>query len=982
MPPRKPVPRQAAQHTTPSATVPPVSAAEQIATQNSNFDQARSNLFTTAGTTSATISHDAIQAMPQGANQPVERVLLQAPGVSQDSASSGLFHIRNDHANAQFRINGIMLPDGVTGFSSFLDTALVGNLSLVTGALPAEYGQRTTGLIDITTRNDLFNNSGSVSYYGGSRNTIQPSFDYGGTFGANCPAPNGSTAKQAPPACTGGVQYFFSGRYLATTEGIENPLPSLNAIHDFSQQEKGFAYLSTFVDPNTRLSLIAGTSTANFQIPNSPGVPSVLTSAFGVPGATFDSTKVNENQYENTQFGVLALQRSVGGFDGQLSYFTRYDQLHFKPDPTGDLLINGIASDISRQSYTNGMQGDASYLLTPAHTLRAGFTVSAEQTWVDNTSLVESTAAPGGAAGNEPPFPITDDVAKLGWLAGVYVQDEWKITDTLTMNAGLRFDQMWQFVNANQLSPRLSFTYKPFDNTTFHAGYARYFTPPNLVEAAPANIALFNGTTGQSASGGTSPVLPERSHYFDAGADQKIPLRCTTATAKDCSTLELGLDAYYKIATDLLDNGQFGQALVLSGFNYAHAVSQGIEFSVKYNDRGFQAYGNLAVAQEKATQVVSNQFLFDNATAQADLGGLTEFQYIQSHWIYTDHNQFVTGSAGLAYKFCNHESMPGERWWDTLCGTRVSADMFYGSGLRTGDANTGSQPPYAQFNAGISHEFSQPDGKPLTVRFDVVNIFDTIYQIRNGSGIGVFASQYGPRRGYFIGISKKIGAADPGKPETAYAGDRSSSPLRATQSFYDWTGLYLGLNAGYAGATVPDTVSGGGLDGTGSVRVPGGIGGAQIGYNYQVGDWVAGFEADFDGTMATKSSATIVGTAGVTNGAVQIPWIATLRGRFGYAFDNYLIYATAGGAATQLNSTINAGAVGSSSTSNTAGGWTAGGGLEAGLTRNLSVRAEYLYLSTGTINAAQIAATSPPPLVAVTSRVQDNLVRGGVNYRF
>ena len=55
---------------------------------------------------------------------------------------------------------------------------------------------------------------------------------------------------------------------------------------------------------------------------------------------------------------------------------------------------------------------------------------------------------------------------------------------------------MWQYVDANQLSPRLSFTYKPFEYTTFHAGYARYFTPPVLVEAAPANIALFNNTTG------------------------------------------------------------------------------------------------------------------------------------------------------------------------------------------------------------------------------------------------------------------------------------------------------------------------------------------------------------------------------------------------------------------------------------------------------------------------------------------------------
>jgi hypothetical protein len=93
-----------------------------------------------------------------------------------------------------------------------------------------------------------------------------------------------------------------------------------------------------------------------------------------------------------------------------------------------------------------------------------------------------------------------------------------------------------------------------------------------LVEAAPANIALFRNTTGAPSQFLEDPVLPERSHYFDAGVSQKIPLGCSSlaplmfsqapAEERDCGTLEIGVDAYYKIATDLLDNGNFGQALV------------------------------------------------------------------------------------------------------------------------------------------------------------------------------------------------------------------------------------------------------------------------------------------------------------------------------------------------------------------------------------------------------------------------------------
>jgi outer membrane receptor protein involved in Fe transport len=755
---KKPAKNQAAQQPAPASEqpaseTPEAVAARQLAEEAKTFDAARSNIFTTIGTTSYEISHDDIQSLPQGVNQPVEKVLLEAPGVSQDSAASGLLHVRNDHANVQFRINGVMLPDGVTGFGSILETNLIGTISLVTGALPAEFGLRTVGLVDITTRTDVFNNSGSISPYGGSRGTFAPLLEYGGTSGGNCgsatPAPG-----MSPANCFPGVQYYFTGRYLQTLEGIENATPSVNPIHDFSQQEKGFGYISGFIDNSTRLSLIMGTAVNNFQIPDRPGQPvgqmgnPPVTAAFGI--SNFDSSQLNENQTEVTHYGVLALQKSVNGFDGQLAYFTRYNALEFTPDVVGDLLLNGIASQVTRTSYTNGIQGDGSFQVNPANTVRAGFTVSGEHAKVQNSSFVEPCTVCNGSD-NGAQEGILDSTSKIGWLMGVYVQDEWKIIDQLTMNAGLRFDQMYQYVDANQLSPRISFTYKPSENTTWHAGYARYFTPPVLVEAAPANIALFRNTTGSPSQFLEDPVLPERSHYFDAGVSQKIPLACSSlaplmltppaAGERDCGTLEVGVDAYYKIATDLIDNGNFGQALVLSAFNYAKAYNEGVELKAKFTSGNFQAYGNIAAAQQEATDVVSNQYLFDNTTPLADLGGLTQFQYIQSHYIYTDHTQILTGSAGISYL------------WN---GTRFSADMFYGSGLRSGDANIGHEQPYAQFNTGITHEFTGGNMKPLTLHFDVVNVLDTLYQIRSGTGIGVFAPQYGPRRGFFAGLSQKF----------------------------------------------------------------------------------------------------------------------------------------------------------------------------------------------------------------------------------
>ena len=194
---------------------------------------------------------------------------------------------------------------------------------------------------------------------------------------------------------------------------------------------------------------------------------------------------------EKYKFGVLALQKSVNDVDLQLAYFTRTSSVQFTPDLIGDLMFNGVATNVYRGSVANGIQADGAFRLNEAHTMRAGRLASMEKTTVSSVNqLLPIDGTTGTQIYPDIPFTAIDTSVLLGWLGGVYVADEWKLTDRLTLNTGMRFDQMWQYVNANQLSPRVSLTYNPIDGTTFHAGFARNFTPPTQVIAAPGQYRL------------------------------------------------------------------------------------------------------------------------------------------------------------------------------------------------------------------------------------------------------------------------------------------------------------------------------------------------------------------------------------------------------------------------------------------------------------------------------------------------------------
>jgi outer membrane receptor protein involved in Fe transport len=665
--------------------------------KSKEFDESRDrDLLPKFGASIFSIDEQDIETLPQGKNTPLDKVLLQAPGVSYDSAASNPdFHVRNEYANVQYRINGIQLPDGVSGLGPVLETGFVGNLNLLDGALPAQYGLRTAGVVDITAKAS-FEPGGNLDLYAGSWDTVSPSVEYGGSAGS--------------------TQFFLTGRYLQSDQGLENAMPTADPIHDRTAQSKFFGYGSTIFGDSDRLTYIAGASIGRFQIPDLVGLAPL--GDFG-PSAS-SSTQLNENETDRLFFGILALQTKHGSLDTQLSIFTRYASVDFVPDVYDDLVFNNVASNVVRKSLASGLQFDAADRLGDNQVLRAGVGFGVEQTQVDDLA----TVLPLGINGVPLPDPVmrNDYDSKHGWNLGAYLQDEWTIRPGLTLNTGLRFDELEQFVSASQLSPRVALVYKPFADTSLHAGASRYFTPPMQAQATPSKLALFQNTTQQPAIGLYDPVLPERADYFDVGVDQQL-----------LQKLSVGIDAYYKRATDQLDDGQFGQAVVLEQFNHGRGFSRGVELKLNVQQGGLRAYANVSHEVTEAQGLVSNQYLFTNPA---------EFAYLANHYAYTSDAQTISASMGSSY-----------RWG----ASRASLDAIYGSGLRTGFANLDHVPGYTQCNFALAHEFhAWKNRKPLNLRLSVVNLFDRSYLLRSGTGIGEFAAQYGPRRGLFVGLTQQF----------------------------------------------------------------------------------------------------------------------------------------------------------------------------------------------------------------------------------
>ena len=662
------------------------------------LDAARANIEPTLGASTYTIANEAVESRPGGESMSIGRVLLQAPGVLQDG--SGQLRVRQSHGDLQYRINNIILPEGLSDLGESLSTRIAQRVELVTGALPAQYGFQAGGVVNITTKNGAYLNGGQAEIYGGGRGEIEPAFEYGSNIGP--------------------TNLFLSGSF----HGSAHPL------HDRGDQVDGFAFVDHILNPLTRVSLILGLSDDRFQVPNQRGLnaASAISAStpvqrpFTVAGVSaYPSDKLNDRRRDATRYAVASMMRATDDVTVQAGVFFRESVRTERANDLGDLLFTGIARESDALDVARGVQVEAVYELATAHTLRGGVVGS----WSRTKSLERAQVIAVDGLGRQltdQPRTLIDDTRLATQKKSIFAQDEWRPIADVTVNLGLRFDDVQAVQHDSRLSPRVNAVWTFPAGATLHAGYARYFlaAPTDGAGETPKDFA---GTSAAPPTPQGDPLRAETDDYYDVGMGWIF------------DHLTLGIDGYWRAARNFIAEGAFGPAHISRPFNYDQARIRGLEFTATFAEGPITAWSNLALARGQGQTIVSNQFYF----AAADLAAIAARRTPLSY------DQTVTASAGLSYR------------WGAL---RIGGDALYGSGLpttRIASAPNGSHlPGYAQINLALRYTLRTLGDRPLELRLDIINLFDARYRLRDGTGLGDGMPQWGPRRGVFAGVEQSF----------------------------------------------------------------------------------------------------------------------------------------------------------------------------------------------------------------------------------
>jgi outer membrane cobalamin receptor len=653
----------------------------------------------TTTTGSATqVQREDIQSKPRGDSASVNEVLATQPGFVYDAL--GQIYVRGNHGNIQYQLDGVPLPDTVSGlFGQFLTARLLENMEVITGGLPAEYGQRLSAVVNLNSRRPAPEGEGRFDLLYGSYNTVSP----GGYWGQK----------------VGSVSYLVGGSLNWTERGLDPPNPTTYLNND-AQQGRVFAKVDVDLNDRDHLSTLLSYSHDRFQIPIDPTlVPgNTQTDELGNPPSPYFPPDTSQTETENDVFGILSYRHDFDASKSlRIAGYVRHSAAKFFGDPEHALGSTQVCTDgdcpgvsnVNRRADHVGLVTDYLQRLGDQHTLKFGLSV--DQLW-GNTAYDayqrELTPPPDfsriGQGADEP-------TATTG---GIYAQDRFT-AGKLTITGGLRADFQSASPGAGAVrtsdvgvSPRLGAAWAFTPDLVAHAFFGLMWIPPSVTDAA-AGARL---TPGAVQPGQPIPydLRPEKDRYAEVGLKARV-----------VRPLTLGITLWGRTSTDQLDETEIGNTGITTPYNYLHGRAGGIEATADWViTQRLTAFGNVSFGTAQGKEIATAKYLFDDA------------QKANKDWQTLDHAQTWTANAGASYR-------DGP--------TLVTVQTAYGSGLRTGANNDSHVPGWVRVDLTLAHDFLSLPLRP-TLAIDVVNLFDAQYAYRLYNGFN--GSHWAPGRSVYV----------------------------------------------------------------------------------------------------------------------------------------------------------------------------------------------------------------------------------------
>ena len=659
----------------------------------------------TAPSSSTQLQREEIQALPRGDSASVNEILSTQPGFVYDAL--GQIYVRGNHGSVQYQIDGVPLPDSVSGlFGQFLSPKLVENMEVLSGGLPAEYGQRLSGVVNLNSRRPSPSGEGEAELRYGSFNTWNPSAFYGQKLGK--------------------VSFLAGGSFTYTERGLDPPNPDV-LVNDQSNQGRFFGKVDVDLGERDHFTALFSYSHNFFEIPiDTTLVPGNTTrDQYGNPPPPYLPPDTRQTETENDLFGIVSYRHDFSSdASARVAGYLRRSAAKFFADPQHALGSTQVcthdpndptappdcpdASNVNRQAIHAGLVADYLQRLGDQHSLKFG--VSVDQLW-------GSTAYDAYQRQDVPPPDFvrigqgTDDANSTN--GGVYAQDRWTV-GKLTLSGGVRFDFQTVSLTGTAgrvtdvgVSPRIGASYAFTPNLVAHAFFGLLWTPPEVLDAVSAARLSNAVPPGQPVP---YDLRPEKDRYAEVGLQARL-----------AKAVSVGLNIWGKLATDQLDEVEFGNTTIASPYNFAEGRAGGIELTVDaVITQNLTAFGNVSFGTAQGKQIATAKYLF----GPDDLAN--------SDWQTLDHAQTWTANAGASYR-------DG--------GTQLSTQLAYGSGLRTGANNESHVPGWVRVDVTLAHDFLNLPLRP-TFAIDVVNLFDASYAYRLYNGFN--GSHWAPGRSVYL----------------------------------------------------------------------------------------------------------------------------------------------------------------------------------------------------------------------------------------